>query len=248
MTKSAFETHCVAVLVDRAQLFAAWHLQGSDRPDVDLILPDGRWIGVEVTQLFRDAGPTGSPDRAVIGLLEQVCCSAVEVCNDRGISDLHVSISRAAYSRLDRSRCREIGGELVDIVSRLCHPGPGTRLREDDDDNLLPSGIGSVSAIRVPQLEHSHWGLTGAGWVAPTSHDLFQQAMDQKEPKRPSYRAGAYQYWLLLVWDWSVHSSMSDIHPTAATEAYHSSFDRVFVLDLVGRHWTELRVSSELQA
>jgi hypothetical protein len=66
-------------------------LVGMKRPDYRLLTSEGE-IGLEVTRLYRDMGPDGSPEAEQYGLLECVCDEAKRLHLNRNGENLHISV------------------------------------------------------------------------------------------------------------------------------------------------------------
>jgi hypothetical protein len=102
--------------------------------------------------------------------------------------------------------------------------------------DLLPKEIAYVSAIRLPGEGEPIWGMTNAAWVGWTDHRLIQATLDRKEPILAGYESKLVSFWILIVCDGNVGSSLVDLHKEISEERYESSFDRGFVLNCAGRY------------
>jgi hypothetical protein len=169
----------------------------TEAPDFEVSL-NGRRLGVEVSELFRDPGD-GNSRQAQEACAEKIALAARQKYEAAGGPHLHVSIYFAPNVDLTRIRRDALAERLAALVWQLpLDPRGPTRWRNPFRDRDLDA-LASLLVLPVSDRTKAYWGPPFSDWIAPLTVDIITSAVDRKAQRLPTYRARFPEVWLLLV-------------------------------------------------
>jgi len=201
-----------------------------ETPDF-LFLPSR--LGLEVTELVRSAGRSGSTDRSQEAYQEQVTTMAARKFEaDRPGVFVEVHLAWMTYPD-QRIRRDALAGALADWVSSNVPTRRHAHIEVDHRDlggqSLLSGTVAYLSVVRLDPGP-SFWN-SGAGSAPDLYPDEMQTHITRKESTVSAIRDKAEHAWLLIYAPGNLASNHINIQPSTAVHRYTSSFDRVFIMD-----------------
>lgn len=229
--KKARELQLLAMLLDRGGIAA--QVVDDDRETPDFLLSvDGRIVGVEVTEIFVDND--GGPDNpaAIEANVDRVVAEAWKFYRDQGGRPVHASFG--FHTGMVRNmRRRDTAQKLAAFVA-------GLELPKDRHLSLTPySGdpfpdvpeLAFLNLLAVERWELAVWTSPKAGFVAPLTAQVLQEAIDRKRGRIDDYRAAAPEVWLLIGTSGHGPSQFFELHPSEDLRSgLVSPFDRTYLL------------------
>ncbi len=200
-----------------SSIFPAGTLVAHERPDFLLQSPDGRIIGIELTELCREE------PRATAGRLVKIPERAREKYNQRpGSEPVDVSI---AFWREEDISVNELTTSLADFVYAHKHQRGLAPRRE------LPKGFCAIgifeSKSRRPE---GYWHSNRAFDVVPARKELIDASIAEKSYRVPAYKLAAPETWLLIVNDHFLGPGEVRTNPDdLASWEFKSDFDKVLL-------------------
>jgi hypothetical protein len=230
-------------------LFVSDHLE---RPDI-IAKTDKETVGIEIRRLYNDEQEgSGSVDRKRHGIYQSVVAACSELHSRRSDKWIVVRLSFSKHADIDQIAKRrsgikqEIAEKLVSLIEDLpLSIGDSFDLRSEDLwGSHWPEGIDSVHGVLLEGNGPPEWDFSDSFWVAETTDEIIQTALDEKEQKVDSWRDSYDSAWVILVLDGSVGASMLRLHRQLIDSEYLSSFDRAFIMEFTGTRYKELRLRS----
>ena len=230
-------------------LFVPDHLE---RPDI-IAETDKKTVGIEIRRLYNDEQEgSGSVDRKRHGIYQSVVAACSELHSRRSDKWIVVRLSFSKHADIDQIAKRrsgikqEIAEKLVSLIEDLpLRIGDSFDLRSEDLwGSHWPEGIDSVHGVLLEGNGPPEWDFSDSFWVAETTDEIIQTALDEKEQKIDSWRDSYDSAWVILVLDGSVGASMLRLHRQLIDSEYLSSFDRAFIMEFTGTRYKELRLRS----
>ena len=143
---------------------------------------------------------------------------------------------------LRKAARKTIAGDLAKIV--LEHlPASGEWVALGGDDADAPINDSRFERIEIVHVSAPRPWESLYQWDGAEADSVFVQFhVSRKESRPQGYQVSYDATWLLLYTRGTTPSSGFDISAEALAENYHSTFDRVFTLDLLHRKAAELSV------
>ncbi len=242
--KKAFEKRSGSKLLEATGLLSRYHLLAFEQPDL-LACHNGAVFGIEVSRLFQDEGQKGKAQHRAYAQRRQLL---------REAQVLHRKRTRTALDLLVEFRNGAVvpEGQLPDLIEALLEAAAEEPAAVGEQLTLseapirragLAELVGAVRSTRREGGDGPLWGMASEPWTEQQVGALLQLRLDKKEERLAKYRHdGVLAHWLLLICDALPGRRPQPPHPCAAPGRYRSSFDRVFVMDFSGHHWTELEL------
>lgn len=255
--KKDFERRCVELLIKANPLLNGYSIESAEKdpPDVIITQPGSR-IGIEVTRLYSDINSKGgSKSRKHRGLQEFTAEHTQEILRKTVSEVWQFNIHfNPSLEKKPRKTARKIAESLAKTLSLFISKGSEyIELRPEDydyDESILPYEVDFVHGIRLPNnLEDLDLlcFVSWSGWVGETNYNLIQEGLNSKEKKLQKFNGKFDEYWILLVCDNSSESSMLKLHSSISKEAYTTSFNKAFILDMHAEH-CELKLLPQTSA
>ncbi|HEY3368784.1 MAG TPA: hypothetical protein VGK74_27320 [Symbiobacteriaceae bacterium] len=222
-----------------ASFLTASAIQGTPIPipdgeGPDFVVPtDQREIGVEVTELVREAPQTGIGRRQMEGIREQVLAGAKRLWDEAGQPFLEAHVHFNEHHTPSKKDISRVAGELVTFV-RAHVPAVGEHLHfswHDSGPIALPTEVHAINIIRLASHTRSYWLSPDSDWEATLSVEQLQARITAKNRKAARYRSAVETVWLLIVLDSRRLSGWFDFQGAALEAVYESMFDRIFLFD-----------------
>lgn len=225
------------------QPFPAGIVTSTEEPDF-LIEGEHLTIGVELTELHREAQPGQVPLQATEAMRHRVAGLAQELYVLGGgvpvrctifMQDVHIqkneveplAQSIAAIARRNLPQANSSHSESYDWVNRA----------------YFPDTIDTVTVHRLDVITESHFSCPGATWVPKLSSNDIIRTLTAKESKCTAYRERCDAAWLLINADIGAMSTWFDFQRDALTGPFTTSFDRIFVMRGFGQALHSLPVA-----
>ncbi len=245
--KKAFEKRAGGKLLRATGLLREYRLLAFEQPDL-LACRNGAVVGIEVSRLFRDEGQKGKPQHRAYAQRRRVLREAqmrhrressrsldlmVEFQNGLLLSEEQETALAQALLEAAREEPEAVGEQLT---------LPSLPLRRAG----LEEVVRAVRSTRLEGEEGPLWGMASEPWTEEGVRSLLQLRLGKKEGLLANYRQdGVLAHWLLLICDALPGRRPELPHPCAAPGRYPSSFQRVFVMDFLGKHWGELELERD---
>jgi hypothetical protein len=204
-------------------------------------------LGIEITEYLVKQPEGGSPRRQLENLRDKVINEAKRVFETRSEEMLFVSVFWTPDRRFSSETRESLVKGIVKVVSNLLTQDevswrtPWRPDWEKSDDRILGQYIGEIWIARRGRGS-SAWTCADGGAVGGDVQRL-QATINGKEPNVAKYRGdrGSGIVWLLIVAEARISSYFSPDEDFDQS-IFHTSFDRVFVLDVFRHQVRELRV------
>lgn len=157
---------------------------------------------------------------------------------------------------LNASSADQVAEELVKVVSKSVGSirinGGQETLEWDDLEplGLTKLGVDSIDINGLPAGNESMWTSDLSWFARKCDPGIVRRAVTEKEPKAPAYRKNveakangeAVEIWLVLAISGISGSTFNGIHETTLESDYETSFDRVFIVEVLDQTVHELKV------
>ena len=202
-----------------------------DAPDFRILTPQST-LGIEITQIFREASPGKHPDEQYEAEEQRIVDRAQELATKCQLQPLHVSVYFSSQMRPQKRRRDSITQQFVESIASNVPAGDDFTLRLHSDHGLPPE-IDVVSVRRYPGITKPLWQTGRAGAVMEDCAGDLQAKIDSKNTKLDEYKRRCADCWLLIVANWFAASS-AFYEPSAKTLAheFNTAFDRVYFLEV----------------
>lgn len=213
------------------------------RPDF-IVSRSVQRIGIEHTELFRDAGtPHGSALRATERAEDRVARFACQQYEKAGHPAVHVTFHWQYHRPVTPGRVKPLASEIAMFVARhvpavgetmfvcLSHP-----LWEE-----LPRELDAIHVGRFGDGARNFWASTRGTAVPKLTVGDVERAIMRKEPRIPAYRTVCDELWLLLVMDGFSPAGYFAVGDTVRRHTFITSADDVFLFEYFDRRITRLR-------
>jgi hypothetical protein len=216
----------------------------TDSEEPDFVIDNGAAaIGIELTELYREAPESGRPMQAWEKLAEVLVEEACSIHKLRGGPVLTVRVEFDLGSKFGRARRSEVASKLAELVLASCPAiGDDVKLENEYDDlDAFPEEITRIRIQRSPYRSRAHWSAPRAAFIPRLNVELLQERIDEKNKRAAVYRKRTPEIWLVVIYNLSLSLASSfERCGEAFTQTYRSDFDRTFMLDAFGRSSVEL--------
>ncbi len=207
-------------------------------PDPDFIIKiDGRMVGVELTEIFKQFDKSTTHLRET----EELLLQTVESFTDQIVSDARRIYFKASnvpvqakilFSQITRRQNRRDLAELLanKICNMLSEKVDIWSAATDDGPQLLIDGVSRIFICKVREKRFAHWNVMRPGIAANLTPELLQERIDHKAQKLNGYSENKKleEIWLLLVADRTHPSQMLHHGSDFPSESLSSPFDKTF--------------------
>lgn len=188
-------------------------------PDFELLLGDGRRMGVEVTESTDPevaAAWGGARERLQKEIVRQL---------ERGGTNTRVGAHLRMEVLLELERTPALSRSIAEKIAALAHDRAAVGLPPINGEKL---GLSALEYIELRPANRPEAWLSSS--VGPDGPQRIQRAIDLKVPKLGNYRAlGAHEYWLLIVGGRALSGYVTA--DDARSTVFESRFDRTVFLD-----------------
>lgn len=174
-----------------------------EAPDF-IISIDGKFIGIEVTELFISAEPGGDSLQARETISSKIAAKAQRLYEAVGGKPAHVSMCfypGISLRDINRDKAAQALCDFVLAMDLSVSERVDWRPEDNDESTQLPEEFAFIHALGVPEFGMSHWTVARAGWVAPLDEEPLQQRIDEKSKRIATYKNATHVNWLLIVAD-----------------------------------------------
>lgn len=224
------------------QDFPSGQIVECENPDF-LIKRSQGWLGIEITDLVRRKHPNAEFSAAEeAGFVNGIVQRAKHLCEQSGVPPLWVTVwIIGSLGRVrGRDARRKLSQNLANLVKQWSDANPGDSdvcLKPGDElPEVYQVGIFRGTLQGEVWLQQHNWKYSpGAVCVAPLSVDDLRLRIVEKESSYRKYLTKCRVCWLLIVGDPCDPAKGCDVrlNPEVASYIYRSSFDRVFLLQLL---------------
>lgn len=217
-------------------------IQG-DSPDFIVNL-DGRWIGIELTDIHIDQQENGSPLRKLQSISDEIVSRAQQMYEQSGASPAHVSLCFSPYAPLVRANRNQVAEVLSAFVSRL-NVSTSALIEWSADDGeeegeALSRWVSFIHVLGVPDIQMAHWLAAKAGWAAELTPSLLQNRINEKWVKLAAYQTVVEENWLVMVANATRPSQLFASPSAVGHESISSPFSRTFYYSYPRRDLIEI--------
>lgn len=204
-----------------------WH---EDKPDFWIHSLRGI-VGVEHC-LVHIPNNGKTPLQAIESQTDEIISLAQEHAELRGLPEIHATflfnlrhtLKKKERLNLAREITRAIYNKLKD--KKDVKPSQYLEIRRPNS----PEHVSSIRFIKVEEEFGHFWRCARAGWVVEDCKTLFQDTINKKSDKLPTYLKHCKECWLLMV---AKTKPSGFIHPNQKSldHIYNSPFNRTYFLD-----------------
>lgn len=215
----------------------------SEEPDF-LVTRQGSTVGIELTELHREAPAGTTPQQASEAMRHRVVARAQELYTAAGHPLVRATVLMNGR-HIKRKDVETLAIAITDIAKRNI-PEPNSSSHESYDwtnRSYFPEILDSVAVHRLDAITENFFSCPGSTWVASLSSADIDRALVAKESKYSAYRTRCDTAWLLINADIGPMSTWFQFDAAALTVPFVSSFDRVFVLRHFGSELYELNLT-----
>ena len=237
-----FETYCLSILRRGLPGFPTGEVLPSESPDF-LISTDQGLLGIEVTRLVKAADVQGNIPRAREGEQAEMIKVAMRFYETLSLPPVDVAVIFGNCGRLSK-RERDKSAKILSrfVASHVPEANQVTRHENDNQTHDgLPEAVHSVRIARLVGTENL-WHVSGSGWFQKELVEELQAVMRKKDARHAGFDNRAVAHWLLVVIEGTSDSTFFDPSEESLTHCYESDFQRVFLLDLMRLHVSELKL------
>jgi len=200
-------------------------------PAPDIVFPECG-LGVEITEYSLGQGKDGSHPRQLEIVRERIAHAAQSEYEVTIKHCLQVSIIWANDECPTKQEEKGIAQAIAQLVA--AQNFRNERMHRINwkwfDNSLLKKYINTISIFLIDDQGQSCWSSM-ACFCFPKEAPRIQAALDEKESKVSEYRKTCQTVWLLIIADRAFFSSQFSPESNLSQTTFHSSFDRVFLLD-----------------
>jgi hypothetical protein len=211
----------------------------SEAPDF-LLAHGGRTIGIEVTEL--EVPPKDQRNRLRESMEDFITREAILLATERGFPPLSVSLFFNMADIALRKKWKLVASSVVDAVEKEIPEVGGEARLECSFRGVEPREVDLILVRRNEYAYRQDWKPVRASWVMQRASALFQEAIDKKNGKYPSYREKCDECWLILGVEGRRQSGAIRPDSEALEATYASRFERVFFVKRIDRLCHELKV------
>lgn len=216
-----------------------------ERPDFRVEGSDT--IGIEMTQLFRDAPEGTQPMREIEQLRKMITERAAGCFRAAGGPHLDVFVSFSENVRLTRALVPSVAERLAALV-QLKLPEPDQYVFIEYDwlnRDIVPDEILSVRIARFSHTDRSVWQPSNGGYIPDIEPGHIQAAIRRKVSNLATYRRTCEEVWLVIVADGFGISSTFSLTDVAQQHTYSSPFDRTIYFENFSRRAYDLKTQPD---
>lgn len=224
------EIAAVLALRDTYNDFPQGEIMPSDDPlDVTLTRPDGKLLGIEVTEFVRDPSSKGSRFDAYQQLASKIASAAELTYASTSNVPVYVTLS---FAKPLHCRARDVAGWGRQIAAAVAGITPllASAVELSHENATLPAGLESAVVRRIDGLLQPHFAATHASFFDEISPSMLQNLLSRKESRVVAYRAKCDEVWLLVFFHPMKMSTWAELSSEAISHRYETSFDRVLLL------------------
>ncbi len=220
---------------------AGGHIDQPSPPEPDIVYTRGQSVGgVELTEVHgREAA------RREEGEQDEVLARAQRVYEDAGNPIVHAVAFWSSAFVADKSHRDRQAADLAEAVCSNV-PAAGSWVAVDSDGDVqFAARYPFLARLRIERIcdyqrGDLKWSASHSWWGSTADSVFLQHHISRKASRPAGYRVRYEEKWLLLTVRGSRPSSGFDIAPDALAAQYETTFERVFVLEVLGRSAHEL--------
>ncbi|HWN08618.1 MAG TPA: hypothetical protein VNO50_04990 [Pyrinomonadaceae bacterium] len=242
MTKKEIERYHLELFRETCPDFPSGTIVDSEEPDF-LVENGSATIGIELTEMYREAPESGRPMQASEKLTDGLVEEARSIHDLRGGPVLTVRAEFDLGSKFGKARRSQVASNLADLVLANCPDiGDEVKLENNYDDlDVFPEEITRIRIQRSPYRSRSLWTAPHAAFIPSMDVGILQERIDEKNKRAAVYRKRTSEIWLVVIYNLSLSLASSfERCSEAFQQTYRSDFDRTFMLDAFGRSSVEL--------
>lgn len=191
-------------------------------PDVVATLPDGRTIGIELTELT----PQGPRQRRIEGEQDAISEAAHQLLLAGGPKGTSLSLVwEADFDPTKRDRQKHAEAVVAFVTGHM--PRDGEKLSFDKSAGL-PEGLSGLH-IRLESRIEGRWQAVRTQWVSPIDREDVTEALSRKNGKPVNYTGGYNSIVLLLIVGGAGPATWGALSADLATEPFVTPFNSMVV-------------------
>lgn len=210
----------------------------------DFLVPEGRLIGVELTELYWEEVSGALPHQAIEALRARIAEAAWRKYDVKGLSPVYVSINFNTSYVPGKRDVQRLSDAIADWAANHI-PAAGTSFSEEynwENREYFPSEVNHLSIFSFAGVEKSFFSSPGAAFIPELRRNDIERALHLKEPKVETYRKKCEEAWLLINCDGGCLSNVFKLSDEVLDEVFDSSFDRAFLFQHVAGKVHELHL------
>ncbi len=189
MTKKDLERYHLELFRETRSDFPSGQIEDSEEPD--FVVKNGSTaIGIELTELYREAPESGRPMQAWENLSERVVDEACSIHNLKGGPVLTVRVEFDLASKFGKVRQSQVAWKLAELVFAN-PPGIGNEVKLEnhyDDLDAFPEELTRIRIQRSPSRSRPLWSAPRTAFIPRLNVELVQERIDEKNRRTEVYR------------------------------------------------------------
>lgn len=233
---AAPKKHVEAWRLERFKTFVAdfpdGRIESTEEPDF-LVHGANRVVGIELTDLHRETPRGQVPEQAREAMRHRVVARAQELYAKRDLPPVLATFLLDDRILIKKTEVEGLAKEYADLVAdNVPAANAGTELPQDYDDYLtMPSLVHKLMVRRFDVVTRSMFTCPGATWVPTLGFKDIERTLASKEPKVSAYRRRCDEVWLVINADMESMATWFEIESSILEHAFHTAFDRVFLVE-----------------
>jgi len=215
-----------------------------EEPDYVITEEDGKIVGIEHTQLFRNSSSdTQKNPMQIDSEREKTVEGAGKIYQGNNHPPVNVMVSFFSHYSIAPKRRRELASILAKFVGGHLPKQDSYETHENSglDDCEIPKEVNSIRIARFSELNENCWSVLGGTYVPKLEEGQIRDLVGKKENKLDQYRKSANIVWLLIVISGFNASSVLDVPSNIRAMAIQTNFDKVIILRYFEREIIELQ-------
>ena len=218
-------------------------IEPTEAPDF-LVYGESRVVGVELTDLYRQASPSQA-QQASEAMRRRVVARAQEIYASRQYPAVIATLFFNDRVPIKKSEVEPLAAEIADLVSKnIPDVHSSVEISANwPDARWLPKVLHEFAVHRFDAVTKTFFSAPGATWVAPLGRADINRALASKAPNQLVYNARCGEVWLVINAD--IAESMGtwfDFDSPPFMAPFETNFDRVFLVEHSAGKVHELRV------
>lgn len=226
--------------------FPEGEVEPTEEPDF-LVRGHERIVGIELTDLHREAPLGQIPEQASEAMRKRVVARAQEIYINRQLQPVMAAFFLDDRIHIKKSEVEALAEKFAEFVAANC-PAPNSSIEVPqgwEDWRELPSVLHSISVHRLDVVTKTFFSSPGATWVPAITREDVDRALSSKELKYNSYRTKCDEAWLVINIDIESMTTYFQLDLDVLVRPFCTRFDRVFLVQHFVGKAHELRVQAD---
>ena len=216
-------------------------IEPNEEPDFVLTFGSRR-VGIEMTDLYLNQPRAGRPRQEQESLRWRVVKTAEQLYADRGLPPVHVSVHFNTEAVLEKTAVRRLATQMVDWAAARI-PRAGASFEEECDwvnRAYFPEQLHALRVYRHDWMSSPRFSAPDADYVPDLTVDDVRRTLKRKNARRHAYLRKCDEVWLVVNLNADRLSMTFEIGDAITQTAYDTPFARVFLLEHMTQHLSEL--------